>query len=898
MNTSTTKSERIRNKSESVNIESIMAESMYVIKRTGEREEVSFDKCVKRIQKLSKDLKINPMEVAKLIITQIYDGVETFKLDELAAEICAAKTTIHPDYGRLASRIIISNHHKNTSPSYSEVVQQLWDNKDVLGVHMPIVNDKLYKMVMDNKEKINSSIDYEKDFNYDYFGFKTLERAYLMRINGKIVERPQHMLMRVSLAIHKDDIKEALKAYKMMADGYFTHATPTLFNMGTRREQASSCFLLTIDDDSVDGIYKTLADCAKISQFAGGIGIAIHKIRAKGTRIRGTNGISNGIVPMLKVFNESARYIDQGGGRRAGSIACYIEPWHADIEDFLKLRLNTGIEEERARDLFYSLWTPDLFMRRIEADADWTLMCPDKCPNLYLKYGKEFEALYEQYEREGRGNRVVKARYIWELFLQAQIETGMPYLGFKDAINEKNNQKNLGTIQSSNLCHEICEFTSKDEIAVCNLASIVLPKFLEVNKDGILEFNYEKLHEIVKQIVKNINKIIDYNFYPVKEAENSNRKHRPQGLGVQGLADCFAMLKIAFDSIEAKKLNRLIFENLYYAALEASMEIARKRKKFVQEYKRLVKLGSNGTGNGNGNGDFTEDDKKRMYELKTTHFIIDEELKLPNQYAGAYSSFVGSPISEGKLQFDMWGIEPSECMRELWTALRADIQKHGVRNSLLVALMPTASTSQIMGYTECFEPFTNNIYTRKTFAGTFIIVNKYLINDLLELGLWNQALKDKIIIADGSVQGIHEIPQDIRDRYKTVWELKQKVLVDLSADRACFVCQTQSLNCFIRAPTFKTLSAMHFHSWKLGLKTGIYYLRSQSKTSAQKFSIDLEKVKKNDDKNDIFNNNDISNKKEDLAKNDKGNDKDNSNSNGKDNIITIKEEPECLMCSS
>jgi len=1204
-----------------------MAETMYVIKRTGEREEVSFDKCLKRMQKLSKDLKINPVEVAQLIITQIYDGVETMKLDELAAEICAAKTTIHPDYGRLASRIIISNHHKNTSPSYSEVVQQLWDNKNVLGELSPIINEKLYKMVMDNKEKINATIDYEKDFTYDYFGFKTLERAYLLRINGKIVERPQHMLMRVSLGIHKDDLKEAIKSYKLMAEGYFTHATPTLFNMGTRKEQASSCFLMTIDDDSIDGIFKTIGDCGKISKHAGGIGIAIHKIRAKGTQISGTNGTSNGIVPMLKVFNETARYVDQcftpetmiytidgvkhisdvgigdkvlgsdgayhdvnlpvrheyngkmlkiqiknaideinityehqvfalkeqnkglnysiiknrldknyakaefydaqeltigdflvfpiptyendmpqfteddcrmygillgdgnisasasgvslstltkqntidfvkiyltengikfneynydtnciqikwssarpgfkftkaqlydvdnnkkvdskfihlpinkikkiilgiletdgcigekeitleltsnsiiesvrymllrmgalssgykrnrignvssyknittkketsvlriprileimelfpnapkseyfthlkhngfiysriesisdydyngivhdfeiegthdytiahmgiahnGGGKRAGSFAVYCEPWHADIEDFLRLRLNTGIEEERARDLFYALWVSDLFMRRVEADADWTLMCPHKCPGLYLKYGKEYEELYTQYEREGRGNKVVKARYIWELFLQAQIETGMPYLGFKDAINEKNNQKNLGTIQSSNLCHEICEFTSKEEIAVCNLASIALPKFIETNKDGILEFNYEKLRDITKQVVKNLNKVINYNYYPVPEAERSNRRHLPIGTGVQGLSDCFAMLKVAFDSEEARKINRLIFENLYYAAVEASMELARKRKKFVQEYKRLVKLGSSG------NGELTEEDKKRMQELKENYFIIDEELKLPNQYAGAYSSFVGSPISEGKFQFDLWGTEPSEHMKDLWNNLRADIMKHGIRNSLLIALMPTASTSQILSHNECFEPFTNNIYTRKTLAGTFVIVNKFLVKDLLELGLWSPAMKDKIILADGSVQNITEIPLEIRERYKTVWEIKQKTIIDLAVDRGKFVCQTQSMNCWLKSPTFKTLSSMHFYSWRMGAKTGIYYLRSQAKTQAQKFSIDL------------------------ASTNEKGETATQKQTTPEQPVqptVQIKEEPECLMCSS
>ena len=1167
-----------------------MAETMYVVKRTGEREEVSFDKCFKRIQKLSKDLKINPIEVSQLIITQIYNGVETNKLDELAAEICAAKTTIHPDYGRLASRIIVSNHHKNTSPSYSEVIQVLWDNKDYHGVPSPLINEMLYKMVMDNKEKINATLDYDKDFNYDYFGFKTLERAYLLRIGTKIIERPQHMIMRVALAIHKDDLKEALKAYKMMSEGFFTHATPTLFNMGTRREQASSCFLMTIDDDSIDGIFKTVSDCAKISKHAGGIGIAIHKIRAKGTRIRGTNGTSNGIVPMLKVFNETARYVDQcftpdtlvytiegvkkiedigigdkvlssdgqfhevnlpvrhqftgtmlqinnirltnehqimamkpgidteprfydakelcigdllisanpkyeydlqqftnddmkmygilimqkcsfeiyhsrvktpvqdkntvyisieknddnliefvktyltekcipineysderyntimwnigypgfkftmnelskfnskfnhlpmtklksilegilevdsdfdlanspqklntphglkymcerilcnitlltdtlltntlltntsvlantsmlantsvlgnkhisnaitsikqveysglvhdfevadthdyavvglgiahnGGGKRSGSFALYLEPHHADIEDFLKMRLNTGIEEERARDLFYALWTSDLFMRRVEEDADWTLMCPDKCPGLYLKYGKEFEELYTRYEREGRGNKVVKARKIWEMFLQAQIETGMPYLGFKDAINEKNNQKNLGTIQSSNLCHEICEYTSKDEIAVCNLASIALPKFVEKDADGKIIYNFEKLREIVKQVVKNLNKVIDYNYYPVKEAENSNRRHRPIGTGVQGLSDAFAMMKMAFDSPEARVLNRKIFENIYFAALEASMELARKRKKFVQEYKRLMKLGSTSSGN----GELTPEDHKRLEELKRVHWIIDEELKLPNQYAGAYSSFVGSPLSEGKLQFDMWGVSPSPEMEEEWSQLRADVLKHGSRNSLLIATMPTASTSQVLGWNECFEPFTNNIYTRKTLAGTFIVVNKYLINDLLELGLWTPAMKDRIIMADGSVQGITEIPQEIRERYKTVWEMSQRVIIDMTTDRSPFICQTSSMNLFVKSPTFKTLNAMHFHSWKSGLKTGCYYLRSQAKTAAQKFSVDLEKVK-TDEKETKQIEGKIEGKIEPK--------------------IAAKQEPECLMCSS
>ena len=858
-----------------------MCESMYVIKRTGEREEVSFDKCYKRIQKLSKDLKINPAEISKLIITQIFDGVETSKLDELAAEICAAKTTIHPDYGKLASRIIISNHHKNTSPSYSEVVQLLWDNKDILGNHTPLVNEKLYKMVIANKDKINTTLDYNNDFTYDYFGFKTLERSYLMRINNKIIERPQHLLMRVALSIHKDDLKEALKTYKMMSEGYFTHATPTLFNMGTPREQASSCFLLTVDEDSVDGIYKTLSDCAKISKYAGGIGIAFHKIRAKNSKIRLNNGNSNGIVPMLKVFNETARFINQAG-KRAGSIANYLETWHADIEDFLKMKLNTGIEEERARDLFYSVWISDLFMKRVEADADWSLMCPDKCPNLYLTYGQDFEALYEKYEREGRANKVVKARTIWEAILTSQMETGTPYIGYKDAVNIKNNQKNLGTIQCSNLCHEICEYTSREEIAVCNLASVALPKYIEYNKELCKEtgkeinkpfFNFEKMREMVKQIVKNLNKIIDVNYYPVKEAEYSNRRNRPEGIGISGLSNIFAMMKVAFDSEEARILNREIFENMYYAALEASMEIARKRKKYVQEYKRIIKLGSTGT------GELTDEDKKRLEELKTTYFIIDDELKLPNQYAGAYSTFVGSPLSEGKFQFDLWNVEPSEKMKPEWEALRSDIQKHGVRNSLLIALMPTASTSQILGWNECIEPFTNNIYTRKTLAGTFIVINKDLIADLLELGIWNQTIKDKIILADGSVQEIAEIPQNIRERYKTVWEIKQKVLIDLAADRAPFVCQTQSMNLFVKNPTYKTLSAMHFYSWKKGLKTGIYYLRSQAKTAAQKFSVDLEKVGSGGSSGSS---NSVSGNKEVK----------------KEESIKEKEEPECIMCSS
>lgn len=822
-----------------------------VIKRDGSQEAVSFDKVLRRLNMLAQSqdgqkLKVDVMELAQRVISSIYDGVETWQLDQESSQSCVSKITEHPDYGLLASRISVSNNHKVTSPSFSETTQMLWNNLDVNGVHTPLINSKYYNFVMDNKEKINSVIDYERDYRFDYFGFKTLERAYLMKVNGKIVERPQHMFMRVALSIHKDDLREGIKCYKHLADGYYIHATPTLFNMGTNREQASSCFLLNIDADSIDGIYKTIGDCAKISKYAGGIGVSIHKIRAKNSKIRGTNGTTDGLVPMLKVFNETARYVNQAG-KRKGSFAVYLEPWHADIVDFLHLRRNTGTETERARDLFYALWVPDLFMKRVEEDGEWTLMCPDKCPNLHTTYGEEFEKLYTQYESEGRGLKTMSARALWNIVLDSQIETGTPYIGYKDAVNIKNNQKNLGVIQSSNLCHEIVEFTSPDEIAVCNLASIALPRYVEQvkNEDGTItkKFNFGLLREMTKMITKNLNKIIDYNFYPVKEAENSNKRHRPIGIGVQGLADVFAMLRMPFDSMEAREINRQIFENIYFAAIESSMEIARKRKKFVQEYKRIYNQQVK-----NADYKFTDDETSRMTELENEHFITQEELKLPGQYAGAYSSFIGSPIYEGQLQYDMWGVEPSKEMAEEWSRLKADIKKHGVRNSLLTALMPTASTSQILSNNECFEPYTNNIYTRRTLAGTFTVINRHLINDLLELGLWSKDMKDKIILANGSVQEIEEIPDNIKALYKTVWEIKQKALIDLSADRSPFVCQTQSLNLFLKTPNYKNLSAMHFYSWKKGLKTGIYYLRSQAKTSAQKFSVDISKTTNNTNK--------------------------------------------------
>lgn len=1001
-------------------------DTMYVTKRDGSFEEMSFDKITKRLRKLSHGLTLNATKLAQTVIDNLFDKIPSSQIDELSAEICASNIGNHPDYSVLASRIIISNHHKNTSPSFSETVQMLWDNVDVHGKSLPVVNERLYKMTMDNKEKINSTIDYQKDYLLDYFGFKTLERAYFLKSNGRIVERYQHLLMRVALGIHKDDLREALRSYKMMSEGYFTHATPTLFNVGTQHEQAFSCFLLQMHSDSIGGIYKTITDCALISKWAGGIGVAIHKIRAKGTEIRGTQGTSNGIVPMLKNFNETARYVDQGGGKRNGSFAMYIEPWHADIFDFLMLRRNTGAETERARDLFYAIWMPDLFMKRVEANQDWTLMCPDECPGLYDCYGDEFEQLYTRYEKEGRGRQTIKAQKLWHTIMESQIENGMPYITYKDAVNRKTNQKNLGTIQSSNLCNEITEYTSPEEHAVCCLLSVALPKFLEnshfmqsaldnprsvriygkpgcvrcqhaknmldnrnvryvyVNiddmpldkreatlerlslglkddvviddpvhsqdtvkatgkdttkptiecdgdacklvlpgndmsssnsntcytgktrgsvalpvitivrqvttstndsnntststgnddmddmtssnnvdsNDGIdrmdsvdhkqaiteheevlgglseLEqllipaYNYDKLREVTKMAVRNLNKLIDYNYYPVPETETSNRRHRPIGIGIQGLADVFAQLKIAFDSKEAVAINAKIAEHMYLAAVEASMEIARRRKPAVQQYRRLLKRHDKGE-------QLTEEEQQHMQNLKEQHFIyLDEVEKLPMGLAGAYSSFVGSPAYEGKLQYDLWDVTPSSELADRWVKVKDDIKKHGMRNSLLMARMPTASTSQILGNNECMEPYTNNIFARKVLAGSFIIVNKHLIRDLLDLGLWSLAMKDRILLANGSVQNIHEIPAVIRNRYRTVWEMKQKWLIDHSAAAGPFICQTQSMNLFVSNPTFSRINKMHFYAWRSGVKTGVYYTRSKAVTSGAKFAVD------------------------------------------------------------
>jgi len=751
---------------------------MFVIKRNGRKESVKFDKITARIQKLSYGLSplIDAVDVAKKVIEGLYDGVSTTELDNLAAETAASLTTKHPDYALLASRIAVSNLHKNTIKSFSETMLKLYHYTDsVSGRKMPLIADDVIDIIQNNADLLDSSIIYDRDFGFDYFGFKTLEKSYLLRVDGRVTERPQHMYMRVAIGIHKNDLESVIQTYNQMSERWFTHATPTLFNAGTPKPQMSSCFLLAMKDDSIDGIYDTLKQTARISQSAGGIGLAIHNVRATGSYIGGTNGTSNGIVPMLKVFNDTARYVDQGGGKRKGAFAIYLEPWHADVFEFLDLRKNHGKEEMRARDLFYALWMPDLFMKRVEANEDWSLFCPHEAPGLHECYGEEFESLYQRYESEGRARRTIKAQELWFAILEAQIETGTPYLLYKDAANRKSNQQNLGTIKCSNLCTEIMEYTSPDEVAVCNLASIALPRFVT---DG--QFDFEKLYEVTYQATKNLNRIIDNNYYPVEEARNSNLRHRPVGLGVQGLADAFILMRLPFESDLAKVLNRNIFETIYFAAMSASKDLAK----------------------------------------------VD----------GAYESFEGSPLSKGLFQFDLWDVKPSD--RYDWGSLREEVKKYGVRNSLLVAPMPTASTSQVLGNNECFEPYTSNIYTRRVLSGEFIIVNKHLLKDLVSLGLWNNAMKDRIITANGSVQHIEEIPVEIRELYKTVWEIKQRNLIDMAADRGAFICQSQSLNLFVDSPNTAKLTSMHFYAWKKGLKTGMYYLRTQAATKAVQFTVE------------------------------------------------------------
>jgi ribonucleoside-diphosphate reductase alpha chain len=755
---------------------------MYVVKRDGRREAVKFDKITARVKKLcyGLDPMVDATQVTLKVIDGIFDGVTTTELDNLAAEVAATMTVRHPDYAQLASRIAVSNLHKNTRKSFSETMQALYDYTDPkTGERAPLLADDVHELIQKNAEHLDSAIIYDRDFQYDYFGFKTLERGYLLRLNGRVAERPQHMLMRVAVGIHKHDIESAIATYNSLSEGWYTHATPTLFNAGTPKPQMSSCFLLQLKDDSIGGIYDTLKQCAQISQSAGGIGLSIHNLRAKGSYIKGTNGTSNGIVPMLRVFNDTARYVDQGGGKRKGSFAVYIEPWHADIEDFLDLKKNHGKEEMRARDLFYALWIPDLFMQRVEQNGDWTLMCPNECPGLGDNWGEKFEALYEQYEREGRGRKTMKAQDLWFKILESQIETGTPYILFKDSANRKSNQQNLGTIKSSNLCTEIIEYTAPDEVAVCNLGSIALPKFVEKGK-----FNHQKLFEVTLELTRNLNRVIDQNFYPVPEARRSNMRHRPVGIGVQGLADTFILMRHPFESVEAKVLNREIFETIYYGALTASKDLAKEE--------------------------------------------------------GPYETYPGSPVSQGKLQFDLWGVKPSD--RWEWDILRDEIKQHGIRNSLLVAPMPTASTAQILGNNECFEPYTSNLYTRRVLSGEFIVVNKYLLRDLVKLGLWSEEMKNKIIQGNGSVQHIAEIPQNLKELYKTAWEISQKTIIDMSADRGAFICQSQSLNVFMENVNFAKLTSMHFHGWKSGLKTGMYYLRTKAATDAIKFTLDKTKL--------------------------------------------------------
>jgi len=753
---------------------------MYVLKRDGRKEAVKFDKITARIQKLcyGLDALVDPTTVAMKVIEGIYEGVTTFELDNLAAEVSASLTVKHPDYAQLAARIAVSNLHKKTKKSFSETMTELYEYVNpITKQQAPLLAEDVYQIIQDNKEVLDSTIIYDRDFGYDYFGFKTLERSYLLRLDGQIAERPQHMLMRVSIGIHKDDIEAAVETYEMMSKKYFTHATPTLFNAGTPKPQMSSCFLLTMKDDSIDGIYDTLKQCSKISQSAGGIGLSIHNVRAKGSYIRGTNGTSNGIVPMLRVFNDTARYVDQGGGKRKGSFAIYLEPWHADVFDFLDLRKNHGKEEMRARDLFYAMWTPDLFMERVEANGEWTLMCPNECPGLADAYGDKFKELYEKYESEGKGRKTIKARELWEKIVESQIETGTPYMLYKDACNEKSNQKNLGTIRSSNLCTEIIEYTAPDEVAVCNLASIALPMFVA---DGA--FDHQKLYDVTYKVTKNLNVVIDRNYYPVPEARNSNMRHRPVGLGVQGLADTFIQLRFPFTSPEAKQLNKDIFETIYFASLKASKDLAK----------------------------------------------ID----------GAYETYEGSPISQGQFQFDLWGVEAKDLSgRWDWDELREEIKESGVRNSLLLAPMPTASTSQILGNNECFEPYTSNIYTRRVLSGEFIIVNKHLLKDLVKLGLWNDELKNEILRTNGSIQNIEVVPQNIKDLYKTVWELSMKDIIDMAGERGMFIDQSQSLNLFVENANLGKLTSMHFYAWKQGLKTGMYYLRTKSAVDAIKFTV-------------------------------------------------------------
>jgi ribonucleoside-diphosphate reductase alpha subunit len=885
--------------------------TIYVTKRNGDKEEVSFDKVMARIKFLSNGLNVNVIQVSQKIIAQIKPDILTSELDILGAEICINMATSHPDYGILASRILISNHQKNTTPSFSEAVQILHGHKDIQGNHAPLINDDVYDIVMANKHKLNDVIDHKRDYTFDYFGFKTLERSYLLRDSDKVVERPQYMWMRAALGIHREDVKDAIETYELMSNGYFTHATPTLYNAGTCREQLSSCFLLMIKDDSVEGIYDTLSDCALISQAAGGIGVNIHKIRSTGSYIRGTGGTSNGLVPMLRVYNNTARYIDQGGGKRPGAFAMYLEPHHPDIIEFIEMKRNIGSEEMKARDLFYAIWMPDLLMERIDSNSNWTLLDPHEFPNLSYVHGEEYRNLYHKYERDFQNKyrhnpimlkkNIIPARDLWKKIIEAQVETGSPYILYKDVINAKNNQANLGTIQCSNLCAEITLYTSPEETAVCNLASVCLNKFVNENNKT---FNFELLRRVVKVITKNLNKVIDINYYPIPEAKNSNLKHRPIGIGVQALADTFAMLDMPFDSKEARKLNREIAEHMYLAGVEASMEISKKRADMVHEFIKLAEntynqwkhliehtdhmythnvqsinlllnydnvrgkfkqtinewqttaeLAKSIGADASGLTEYYEQiplltSMKRLFDLQKILKLIPEELNR-DKYYGSYSSFIGSPLEQGNLHYDLWNEQPCAELQPAFQRVKEEIKIYGLRNSTLFAYMPTASTSQIQGNNECFEPYTYNIYTRKVLSGEHFIINKHLVNKLMKLGMWDEKMKNTIIALGGSVQQISAIPADIRQCFKTVWEISQKVIIDYARDRAPFICQTQSMNLFIEQPTYANMTSMHFYAWRAGVKTGMYYLRTRTKADAQQVTIDprlLNELKNNSQK--------------------------------------------------
>ncbi len=806
---------------------------MKVLKRSGKKEDVSFDKITARVKKLCYGLNqdfISPIEISKRVIQGLYDGVSTSDLDNLAAETAASLAAIHPEYALLAARIAVSNLHKNTDKSFSKTMEALYKYIDPkTGESAGLISDSMIETVRKHKDIINSAIIYDRDYSFDYFGFKTLERSYLLRMEGKVVERPQHMLMRAALGIHGTDIESAIETYNYMSEKWFIHATPTLFNAGTPKPQLSSCFLLSMTEDSISGIFDTLSRCAKISQSAGGIGLSIHNIRAQGSYIKGTGGTSNGIIPMLKVYNDTARYVDQGGGKRKGAFAVYLEPWHADVFDFLELKKNHGKEEMRARDLFYAMWIPDLFMERVKNDEEWSLFCPNECPGLYDSYGGAFEELYHKYESEGKARKKVKAQDLWFEILESQIETGTPYILYKDACNKKSNQKNLGTIRSSNLCTEIIEYTSEDEVAVCNLASIALNKFVS---EG--EFDFQKLYEVARVVTRNLNKVIDINYYPIPEARNSNMRHRPIGIGVQGLADAFILMRFPFDSPEARQLNKDIFETIYYAALEESCALAKEN--------------------------------------------------------GAYETYEGSPASKGELQYDLWGTKPSD--RWDWKGLKKKIAESGLRNSLLLAPMPTASTSQILGNNECFEPYTSNIYSRRTLSGEYIVVNKHLLNDLIGLGLWDNEMREMLMSTNGSVQNIEGIPDHIKELYKTAYELSQKVIIDMAADRGAYVCQSQSMNLFVESPTFSKLSSMHFYGWQRGLKTGMYYLRSKAAVDPIKFTLSDKYQKRLSSKNQTSS----------SKKNDGSSPVDGFEFKAEDQNSEVKacslDDPDCLMCGS